>query len=548
MKKLKIILGAVLCGLSVLAAVFGIWLALSNRQAEPVMVQEDPEARIAVQKLLDAVCAGKYANAEKLMLDQPQLGLNREAEEALGKLLWDAYQESLSFTAVGEVHLTDHGVAYDYTASRLDLDSVTANLHERSQAMLAKRVEEAEDMSQVYDENNDYRLDFVMDVLQQAAEEALVEDAQYVEQDVTISMVYQDGMWRAMPDSIVDALYGNFTGNNSEQGTPSAEKLGFVLGKNYIYWSSVVLAIAAVVTILMFFGLRIAAGENMTGLFLVLPFGVLLSMVLGRLVHWYCNPDSYASFVAAITDYTSGNYALMGVFAGCILTICVIWMLGLIDDITGTLDCMAIAGALGMAVGRLNHLFNNIDRGKIVMDGVKSLPLAYPMESLDHDVQYPLATFMLQAIVAAILFAVLVSFYARKGKYRKGDTCLLFLLCHGASQILLDSTRYDPLFMRSNGFIGLVQIMGAVLVVLTVVLFSVRLVKNRGWRWWYVLLWVAVVGLLTCAGIMEYLVQRRGNEALKFYAIMGTSLAGIVAVGVALCSMSDKMKLGKYER
>lgn len=308
------------------------------------------------------------------------------------------------------------------------------------------------------------------------------------------------------------------------------------------------LAMAVVAAVCMFLGLRLASGDFTIGTFLTVPFGVLLSMVLGRFVHWYCNPDSYKGLLAALTDYSSGNYALVGVFAGCALTACIFWLLGLVKDMPGTLDCMAVAGALGMAVGRLNHLFNSFDRGMIVHT-VRSLPLVYPVENaVSGEPEYRLATFMLQAIVAGVLFVVLIAFYLLKGKNSKGDTCLLFLLAHGASQILLDSTRYDSLFLRSNGFVSLVQILGAVLVVLSIVLFSVRLVRSRGWKWWFVLLWVAVVGMLICAGIMEYLVQRRGSEAAKFYYVMTASLVAVIAIGVMIRNMCGSVKQGKYQK
>lgn len=207
---MKKVLSVVLCLLAVATAVFGVWLALSNRQAETVLVKEDPEARKAAQTLLDAVSAGDYAKAEGLLLGSPDLGLDRKAADALGKLLWDAYQENLTFTAVGDCYPTTSGVAYDYRVRRLDLDSVTANLRDRSQTLLAKRVEEAEDMDQVYDENNEYRESFVMAVLLEAAEQALVEDATYVELDFTVSMVYSGEKWLAIPDrGLLAAISGS---------------------------------------------------------------------------------------------------------------------------------------------------------------------------------------------------------------------------------------------------------------------------------------------------------------------------------------------------
>ena len=118
--------------------------------------------------------------------------------------------------------------------------------------------------------------------------------------------------------------------------------------------------------------------------------------------------------------------------------------------------------------------------------------------------------------------------------FSKRTICLLVALCYGASQVLLDSTRYDSLFLRSNGFVSMVQILGAVIMAVSIVLFSIRMVKTNGFKWWFVALWTGIVGLLTCAGIMEYLVQRRGNEAATFYNVMSLSLLGVVGITVAI--------------
>ena len=40
---------------------------------------------------------------------------------------------------------------------------------------------------------------------------------------------------------------------------------------------------------------------------MAVPLAFVLSMVLSRLIHWYCRTDSYVSFEAAMTDYTTGN-------------------------------------------------------------------------------------------------------------------------------------------------------------------------------------------------------------------------------------------------
>lgn len=309
------------------------------------------------------------------------------------------------------------------------------------------------------------------------------------------------------------------------------EKIAFIIGETFLYWSPLILAVAVFCAVCMFLGLYIGTAGKSVGAFLTVPLALAFSLVLGRLVHWYCRPDSYASFAAAMTDYSSGGYALTGVFAGCLLAACAMRCVGLVENLPQTLDCMALSGALGMGVGRLNHLYNALDRGMVVQS-VKSLPLVYPVENaVSGEPEYRLATFMLQSIVAFVLFGVLLAFFMiTRKKDSWGDTALLFLLGHGASQILLDSTRYDSLFLRSNGFVSMVQILGAVAVVIAVVVFSVRLVRWRGWKWWYLGLWAGIAGFLTGAGFMEYFVQRRSNQADTFYHIMTACLAGAVAL------------------
>ena len=66
--------------------------------------------------------------------------------------------------------------------------------------------------------------------------------------------------------------------------------------------------------------------------------------------------------------------------------------------------------------------------------------------------------------------------------------------------------------------------------VFAVVMFSVRLVKHRGFRLWYVPIWLAIAAAIGGAGYMEYYVQRRGNEAVFAYSVMSGCLLGVIAL------------------
>ena len=321
------------------------------------------------------------------------------------------------------------------------------------------------------------------------------------------------------------------------------DKLAWIIGESFLYWNSIVYTLAAATAIFFFLAFYIGKCGNAVAGFAAVPLSIFLGLVAARFFHWYCRADSYDSFTAAMTDYTSGGYALMGVFLGCFLAAWLLRLIRLDRSLPEMLDCMAIAGCAGIAVGRLASLFNSSDRGQ-VLESFKSLPIAYPVtNAVSGAVEYRLATFMLQSLVALLLFAGLTVFYLRgnkRGNLKNGDTSLIFLLIYGASQVVLDSTRYDSLFFRSNGFVSVVQVLGALGLGLAIFVFSRRLVKNRGLRFWQVLLWIPIAAGIGCGGFMEYYVQRRGNEAVFAYSVMSGCLAAVIVLTLLIRYLAEK--------
>ena len=309
------------------------------------------------------------------------------------------------------------------------------------------------------------------------------------------------------------------------------DKIAIIAGDSVIYWNSIILTLAAATAICFFLAFYIGKCGNAVAGFTAVPLSIFCGIVLARFVHWYSRADSYSGFRAAMTDYTSGGYALLGVFAGCLLAALVLRLLFLHRNLPEMLDCMSLAGLAGIAVGRLASFFNASDRGN-VLEKIHSLPFAWPVTNMvSGAVEYRLATFVLQAAVALALFVVLTLFYTcGKKRPKDGDTFLLFLLLYGASQVVLDSTRYDSLFFRSNGFVSIVQVFAALALGFAIVAFSVRMVKARGFRFWMVPLWILIAGFIGGAGFMEYYVQRRGNEAVFAYSVMSGCLAAVIVL------------------
>ena len=315
------------------------------------------------------------------------------------------------------------------------------------------------------------------------------------------------------------------------------DKLALISGESFIYWNSIVYTLAAATAIAFFLAFYIGKCGNAVAGFAAVPLSIVLGLVAARFFHWYCRADSYAGFTAAMTDYTSGGYALMGVFLGCFLAAALLRLLFLNRNLPEMLDCMAISGCAGIAVGRLASFFNSSDRGQI-MEIFQSLPFAYPVtNAVSGAVEYRLATFVIQSMVALALFVGLSIFYIRgnrEEKLRDGDTSLIFLLIYGASQVVLDSTRYDSLFFRSNGFVSVVQVLGALGLGLGIFAFSKRMVKAVGFKWWQVFLWLLIAAGIGCGGFMEYYVQRRGNEAVFAYSVMSGCLLAVIALTLVI--------------
>lgn len=206
MKKVISVLFALI---AIVAAVGAIYLCSTSLDAEPVLTSNPVEAENRIQEFMDAVCDADYDKVSACIAGNPSLGLSREASDEVGVLLWNAFTDSLSYTLVDDCYATDAGLAQKVSLTCLDISSVTGVLKERSQALLEQRVAEAEDATEIYDENNEYREDFVMDVLYDAAVGALNTDAQQITTEFTVNLVYQDDQWMVVSDNtLLDAITG----------------------------------------------------------------------------------------------------------------------------------------------------------------------------------------------------------------------------------------------------------------------------------------------------------------------------------------------------
>lgn len=203
------VLSAVLLLAGIAAGGLAIHISLRYSSEKPILL-EQPEAAIGqVEKMMEAVCEGDYDEASAYLLGRPSLGAAEAPENVLGAMLWDAFLDSTEYELTGACYTTDMGLAQNVSFTYLDTASVTANLRERAQTLLNQRVEAAEDVSEIYDENNEYKEAIVMEALQEALQAAILEDAKTVTVTLTINLKYQDEQWWVVADNaLLDAFAG----------------------------------------------------------------------------------------------------------------------------------------------------------------------------------------------------------------------------------------------------------------------------------------------------------------------------------------------------
>ena len=93
-------------GSKIFSALFGVLgillmvataaVSIASRNAQPRMLESPEAASAQAQRMMEALCAGDYEAAQSCIYGQPDLGAG-EPEDAVSKLLWDAFTDSLSY-------------------------------------------------------------------------------------------------------------------------------------------------------------------------------------------------------------------------------------------------------------------------------------------------------------------------------------------------------------------------------------------------------------------------------------------------------------------
>ncbi len=310
------------------------------------------------------------------------------------------------------------------------------------------------------------------------------------------------------------------------------ERIAFLLAGTGrpVFWRDIILCMGVAAAVFLLLALRLADRQPVFPALLLIPAAGAASLYAGRALHWYCCPESYGSFRAAVGDLAAGGLSLIGVIAGT-LAVCLLFRaVRLIRDLPALLDELAAAGSLGIAAGRMCELFGDGDRGKMIFSraALHRLPFAAAaVNPVSGEAEWRFASFCFQSMAAGAIFLLLMLRRLRRAARREedpGGDFWLFLALYSLSEILLDSTRYDALFLRSNGFVSLEQIAGLAAAVLMMAAFSVPVLRRGGAGRLCGACWTLFAGGFGLVGYMEYYVQRHGEAYVFAYSLMAAGL------------------------
>ena len=318
--------------------------------------------------------------------------------------------------------------------------------------------------------------------------------------------------------------------------------IAIIVDNTQIHWDAIIIVMAIPAWFFSFHSLYCANKGRRLASWVFLPFAVLLGAITSRLLYWYAHVEQYKGLSQALEDFNIGCFSMLGILPGLFLAAVLVRCLRLNKNLPAFLDALVPATSMGMGLMYLSCLFNYNCRGKFTVDTVsmQHLPYASPVPEAG-ELSYRFATFFWSAVFMFVLAYICTEFYYIKKK-EYGSTACLFLLIFSAGQFILDSTRYDAEYFPFNGFVSILQIFDGVCILVLTIAFSIRAVKRRGFKWYYVLLWLGQAGAMTATGMMEYMVQRYSDQHLTYYAYMAVSCVGMFMIGFILYILGCRKK------
>ena len=259
------------------------------------------------------------------------------------------------------------------------------------------------------------------------------------------------------------------------------------------------------------------------------PLTCLMALVCGFILSrlFFCLMDRNLGGpvpLSGVLMLTGGGYSMMGAILGA--------SIGTVLSAKMTrqapaklLDYLAPALLLFIACERLGEGYIEdfgISR-PLVGDLLKDSFLA-----VKGEYDWRLATYLSESFIALILSVVAIR---DLGHIRRaGDTYLLFLMLYGASQVVMESLRFDQHMHLS--FVGLQQVMALLLLCAAVIVLAVRRWKEQKKL---AVLAVSSLPLVCVFGVaLEFAIDRTRISRYLIYVVFALVVAAPVIMGLKL--------------
>lgn len=203
--KLASVLFAVLGTVLLVGAIVCCFWALGR----PDKAIEPAEAAdVCARSVLSALDCGDFAAVERQLYGKPSLGFDREPATAEGKLLWDAYRDSIVVTADEACYAVGTDIFQTAQITALDIEQTLSELDRRAQVRLQQELEAQEDPFALLEENGQIPQALKDSIRMQALQDVLAQPVKGNTQ-ISFQLIEKDGRWWVLPDSaMMDVLSG----------------------------------------------------------------------------------------------------------------------------------------------------------------------------------------------------------------------------------------------------------------------------------------------------------------------------------------------------
>ena len=204
---------AVLLWLMAMAvAAFAVFLAARFTGTEARILSETEDPMVAAEAFFGALCAGDYAEAASHLQYGPELGLDTLPEEAVPRLLTEAFRQSWSWSP-GLLWQKGPEARLPVSFTALDLTKLTENLNRDVLASLALRLDSAQRLEELYNEDNTWREEAVLQATEEVLRRRLRHGEEYLTTtQLTLLLRYENQQWVIVPDEMLYAVLAGEVG------------------------------------------------------------------------------------------------------------------------------------------------------------------------------------------------------------------------------------------------------------------------------------------------------------------------------------------------